>query len=100
MNKKQKSLCLYTILFCITALIIFSIFIKNNKGFIWNADGFQQHYAILYDLGQMIREGIKTFSWDMGLGLDVIRTILILYIRRPICIHKSNIPSELARNNI
>ena len=72
MNKKQKSYITYTILFAITALIVFSIFIKNNKGFIWNADGYQQHYTILYDFNQILREGITNFSWDMGLGLDVI----------------------------
>ena len=82
MKKKLKSYAIYTALFGITALIIFSIFIKNNKGFIWSVDGFQQHYTFLYDFNQMVRSGeFQMFSWDMGLGLDVIRTILILYFR-------------------
>lgn len=99
-NKRIRSYIIYTILFCITALIVFAIFIKDNRGFIWNADGFQQHYSIFYDFNQIMRNGFHTFSWDMGLGLDVIRTIFILCVRRSICIYKFTISNGLFRNNI
>ena len=74
--KKLKTYSIYTILFSIISLIIFFVFIKANKSFIWSRDGFKQHFVILYDFNQMIRNvfqnGFPTFSWDMGLGLDVI----------------------------
>lgn len=67
---------IYTILFCIISFIVFAIFIKLNKGFIWEADGFKQHYAILYDFNQIMRSifqnGFSMLSWNMGLGLDII----------------------------
>lgn len=75
-NKNNKAYIIYTILFCVISIVVFAIFIKNNKGFIWQEDGFKQHYAILYDFNQMVRDmfsnGFSMLSWNMGLGLDVI----------------------------
>ena len=74
--KKDKTYTIYTILFCIISFIVFFVFIKNNKSFIWYADGIKQHFVILYDFNQIIRnmfkEGIPMLSWNMGLGLDII----------------------------
>ena len=74
--KKNKTYIIYTILFGIISFIVFFIFIKKDKSFIWHADGIKQHFVILYDFNQMIRksltEGIPMLSWNMGLGLDVI----------------------------
>ena len=74
--KKDKTYTIYTILFCIISFIVFFVFIKNNKSFIWQADGIKQHFVILYDFNQIIRnilnEGIPMLSWNMGLGLDII----------------------------
>lgn len=74
--KKDKIYITYTLLFSVISFIIFSIFIKYNKSFIWQSDGIKQHYAILYDFNQILRnifkDGIPMFSWNMGLGLDVI----------------------------
>lgn len=63
---------LYTMLFAIICGLSFYSFIKLGKSFVWNPDGIQQHYAILYDFNRMIKNGFKLFSWNMGLGLDVI----------------------------
>ncbi len=66
----------YTILFGVISFVVFAVFIKNNRGFIWNSDGFTQHFVFLYDFNQMIRNmfenGFSMLSWNMGLGLDVI----------------------------
>lgn len=74
--KNNKIYITYTALFCIFSFIIFAVFIKLNKGFIWNSDGLKQHYAILYDFNQTIRNafqnGFSMLSWDMGLGMDII----------------------------
>lgn len=76
-NKKSNRIFLvYTIIFAIICLIIFAIFIKYDKGFIWQSDGEKQHYAILYDFNQTVRNifrnGFSMLSWNMGLGLDFI----------------------------
>lgn len=74
--KNSKTYIIYTILFCIVSFIVFAVFIKNNKSFIWNSDGFSQHFVILYDFNQIIRNafenGFSMLSWNMGLGLDII----------------------------
>ena len=74
--KKDKTYITYTILFCVISFFVFAVFIKYNKSFVWQSDGIKQHFAILYDFNQIIRnmfsEGIPMLSWNMGLGLDVI----------------------------
>ena len=80
MKKLQQNIyVIYTILFIIIVGIIFSIFFINDKTFIWQADGLKQHFIILKDFHEAIREfisnpsnGLDLFSWEMGLGMDVI----------------------------
>lgn len=75
-TKKYNAYIFYTLIFGIIALAAFFVFIKTGKSFIWRPDGFKQHYVILYDFNTMIKnifqDGISLFSWNMGLGLDVI----------------------------
>lgn len=75
-EKKDKTYLIYTLLFCFISFIVFFAFVKYNKSFIWKSDGIKQHFAILYDFNQIVRnifkDGIPMFSWNMGLGLDVI----------------------------
>ncbi len=78
-NEKTKIYWIYTALFLLIACIVFSIFIINKRSFIWQTDGLKQHYIILRDFNQNVREflknpsnGVDLFSWNMGLGLDVI----------------------------
>ena len=73
---KDKTYLIYTVLFGIISFIVFLAFIKYNRSFVWQSDGIKQHFVILYDFNQMIRnifkDGISMLSWNMGLGLDVI----------------------------
>lgn len=75
-NKKDKTYITYTILFGILSFFVFGIFIFYNKSFVWQGDGIKQHFTILYDFNQIVRNmfenGIPMLSWNMGLGLDVI----------------------------
>lgn len=78
-NDKTKVYWIYTLLFFLIACIVFSTFILNKRSFIWQTDGLKQHYIILRDFNQNVREflknpgnGVDLFSWNMGLGLDVI----------------------------
>ena len=77
--KKWDWLILYTLLFLFVFSLIYWFFIKTGKSFIWNQDGMTQHYVFLKDFNQIIRKyianikgGLPLFSWDMGLGLDII----------------------------
>lgn len=78
-SHKTKIYFIYTILFILMAIIVFSIFAKYQCTFIWQADGLKQHYIILKDFNEKIcsflkspSQGLDFFSWNMGLGLDVI----------------------------
>ena len=75
-KRKDRTYMIYTILFCVISSIVFAVFIKYNKSFVWQGDGIKQHFVILYDFNQMIRNifknGISMLSWNMGLGLDII----------------------------
>ncbi len=78
-SEKTKIYLIYTILFIITASIVFFIFVYHKNSFIWQSDGIKQHYIILKDFNEKVRNffnntenGMTLFSWNMGLGLDVI----------------------------
>lgn len=75
-NNKCKAYFIYTGLFAVIFLLIYWIFLKTGKSFVWEDDGFKQHFAILYNFNYIIRNiftnGIQMFSWNLGLGLDVI----------------------------
>jgi len=67
---------IYSLLFGILVFLIYYIFIKTGKSFIWEDDGLKQHFAILYDFNlnmrNIFRDGFSFFLWNAGLGLDVI----------------------------
>lgn len=75
-NKEDRTYRTYTLLFCAISFLVFWIFLIRNKSFIWESDGIKQHFIILYDFNQIVRnifnEGIPMLSWNMGLGLDII----------------------------
>ena len=75
-KNKNKVYLIYTALFGIIFFLIYYIFFKTGKSFIWYEDGAKQHFAILYNFNYIIRNiftnGIETFSWNLGLGLDLI----------------------------
>ncbi len=77
--KEKKVYCIYAICFIFITLVVFGIFFISNHSFIWQSDGLKQHYIILKNFYETIKKlflnpfsGMGLFSWNMGLGLDVI----------------------------
>ena len=69
----------YTVIFIILILVIFKQFFDFDASFVWHLDGIQQHFAILYDFNETVRsflknvsEGVPLYSWEIGLGSDII----------------------------
>ena len=92
--KKHKIYAIYTIIFLLMVIIIFFMFWIKKISFIWLGDGIEQHYIILKDFNEIIRNflsypegGIKLFSWEMGLGLDIIGQYSYYMLRRSFCIY-------------
>ena len=77
--KSNKIYLYYFLIFLLLSSIVFSIFAIHKKTFVWQEDGLKQHFIILKDFHETIRNflsnptnGLDLFSWNMGLGMDVI----------------------------
>lgn len=85
-NKKIKVfLGIYTGVFLISFLMVYSLFFVSGKTFIWNIDGRGQHYPVLIYVGQYLRTLIQKlfqldfliplFDLNISLGADIIATL-------------------------
>jgi len=63
MNKRKYYL-LYTFIFIIMILVVFCLFIFNNKSFVWESDGLNQHYRALLYYSQWLKSIVKTLLVD------------------------------------
>ena len=69
MKKIKSSIIIqYTFLFVVLCISVYGIFAIKGKSFIWQVDGFNQHFIFL----QNFRNMFSNFSWNSGLGLDTI----------------------------
>ena len=76
-NSKRYHIILYSVMFVITALCSYAMFIMINKTFLTDADGNVDGIAQLYPayteikrmIGNVISgNGLEVWSWDIGLG--------------------------------
>lgn len=78
---KKSPILVYTGIFLILILLYYLLFFIEDKSTIWKLDGINQHYSILYDFNEIVREFLKNpmngfpeWSWSIGYGSDVIGT--------------------------
>ncbi|MFO8069400.1 MAG: YfhO family protein [Alkalibacterium sp.] len=76
-NITSRTFIVYTGLFLVMVCSIYSYFVWTNTSFIWERDGFTQHYQLFFDYISEIRvsinEGsISLWDWNIGLGADVL----------------------------
>lgn len=88
----------YTLLFCVTAVFVFLVYIIFDKSFVWDGDGILQHYPILGKvrtlLSELFKEGSFSFwSWDIGLGADTLGNLAI-YLFDPFAWFTAAFPAE------
>lgn len=76
---KKSPITIYTIIFIIIFSLYYIVFVQDGKTLIWSGDGINQHFSILYDFNEMIRNFIKDpsagfpeWSWNIAYGSDVI----------------------------
>ena len=67
----------YTVLFIGMSLAIFSVFFIQGKTFIWQRDGFHQHYPFFREYLNILRNFFQTghwqsWNWNIGLGADTL----------------------------
>ncbi|WP_423188664.1 YfhO family protein [Alkalibacterium sp. f15] len=75
----SRTFLVYTGLFLVMVSAIYSYFVWTNTSFIWQNDGFTQHYQLFFDYISKIRgwvtEGnISLWDWNIGLGADIIHS--------------------------
>lgn len=81
-NKRDLSyqtFIVYTGLFLVTVFSIYSYFLWTGTSFIWESDGFTQHFQLFLDYNSKLREwmaggGFPLWDWNIGLGADVIHS--------------------------
>lgn len=82
MKKKtvdRQTFLSYTGLFILVFAVIYSTFFIQGKTFIWNGDGFHQHYPFFREYLTIIRNFFQTdhwqsWDWNIGLGADTLFT--------------------------
>ena len=80
-ERKKTFWFLYTLLFIMISVIIFSPFIIKGNSFIRDGDGFNQTYPVLIYIGKYLRELVKSgfstsnFDFTLGLGEDIITSL-------------------------
>lgn len=75
----KLTFALFTGLFLIMITAIYSYFIVLQKSFIWEGDGFSQHYLIFKDYLSLIKTyfsnpsaGLQFWDWTNGMGADIL----------------------------
>lgn len=78
-NITKWTFALFTGLFLIMIIGIYSYFVVLQKSFIWEGDGFSQHYLIFKDYLALIKDyfadpsaGLPFWDWTNGMGTDVL----------------------------
>ena len=71
-SKKLNIYLMFSVIFLLLCIAVFFSFIKSGRSFIWESDGFKQHYLFLENFHQAFKTSFSTFSWNLGLGLDKI----------------------------
>ena len=75
-NSFIKSLFIYSLLFCVTALGVYFFYALHHETLLWIGDGLHQLYPKLvrtkYLFASIFSGDFPLWSWDNGLGVDTI----------------------------
>lgn len=106
-NKRRNNYIYFTVIFLLTLCVIFSVFIIQNKSFIWIAggsDGLDQHYTSLMYYGEYLRTILKNLLithqeiplWDfsIGYGADIITTFHYYVLGDPLALLSVFVPMQ------
>ena len=96
-NKRINYYIVYTVVFLVTASLVYLQFHENGKGFIYNGDGLAQHFPVLTYFAKILRQsifgmfsgnGLQLPLWDfaIGPGADIITTLNYYGIGDPLCL--------------
>lgn len=104
-NLKNNYYIIYTAFFAITVFFVFSWFFAADRTFLWQKDGWNQHYKALVYYAKYMRDIIRNFiaerslvipNWDFsfGEGNDVLGTLHYYVIGDPFNIFSVIVPTK------
>jgi uncharacterized membrane protein YfhO len=103
--KKKNYFAWYTLLFCMVCCLVFGWYILTKKTFIWQSDGWYQHYKALVYYAQYMRSVIKELlfhhrlvfpEWEfaLGEGSDILQTLHYYVIGDPFAVCSVFVPTR------
>ena len=95
----------FTILFLITALIIYAPFILTRKSFVWAHDSYTQHLKAMIFISRWYRQTLKslirldfkaisTYSFSIGYGSDAMSTLAYYGVGDPFYLMSAFVPAK------
>lgn len=95
----------YTLLFLITALVIYGPFLIMKKGFVWEHDSYTQHLKAMIYISRWYRQTLKallhgnfkaisTYSFALGYGSDVFTTLAYYGVGDPFYLLSALVPAR------
>lgn len=106
-----RRLAVYTLVFLAAAGLVFSVFLREGRSFIYyyageERDGFTQHYTAFVYIGRYIRDffsgvfhgdfALKQFDFTLGFGEDVIQCLGYYGFGDPLMLLSALVPQRLA----
>ncbi len=104
-QKKSTYYIKYSILFALSGLVAYAMFIYYGKGFLAKGDGFKQHYMSLIYYARFLRTvahnifiehkfEIPTYTLGIGYGGDIVSTLSYYVLGNPITIFSALVPDK------
>lgn len=110
-NRKEKLsyIGIYTIVFVLMCLLVFQQFWSEGRSFVWQMDGWNQHYkalqfysdwlqGIVRNLLENHQLSIPLWSQCIGFGSDIVTTLHYYVIGDPLCLLSVFVPDRYMVN--
>lgn len=102
---KRQYYFLYSVVFIIAILLVYGCYFVNGKSFVWQSDGWTQHYRALLYYAKWLRSiartllfehklEIPTYSFSIGYGSDIITSLHYYVIGDPLCLLSVFVPTK------
>ena len=95
----------YTLLFIVTALVIYAPFLVMKKSFVWEHDSYTQHLKAMVYISRWYRQTLKallhgnfkaisTYSFSIGYGSDAMTTLAYYGVGDPFYLLSALVPAR------
>ncbi len=104
-NKNTRFYIRFTLLFLVTALVIYAPFLVLKKSFVWEHDSYTQHIKAMIFISRWYRQSFKalltgnwkaisTYSFSLGYGSDALTTLAYYGVGDPFYLFSALVPAK------